>query len=455
MDDHSNGLAEKIIKELNHVLAKPGLTEFDIVPLESNKNKSPVLFVETSVGLESWCVKHVYLYCYNELIEDFLTNPKRRLSRVSNLNFKRIAYLLNTTILLNPDVSTLWNKRREMMEKNFLEWVSELQFSRLVISRKPKCNEAFAYRRWILKDILKEEVVQPFQLIDAIISEEIDVCNMAADKCQNNYHCWDHRRWLHNTCREMQYDFNSTFFCFNEYKFIKDWTSKHVSDHSCFHYRQFCVKKLYEVDERWMVFEKMLEVDLRENLQKIVEAHLPNDPNVKPNKTCKKTIEDDDLIALVLGHCPGNCICSDVTYTCQKLELLFYELVSNDELLKYYKYHETLWYHRRFIVHEILETMYEYLGLERTNGQLVKKTLSAETMERRNNCVHFEVAELKEHHSKVEKLEIDWVYNCPLFKVLVKHEKELIKDRRKDSDKYAGRHEDYLKYVEGLDMHIK
>ncbi|PZC85236.1 hypothetical protein B5X24_HaOG202421 [Helicoverpa armigera] len=454
MDDHNNGLAEKIIKELNHVLANPGLTEFDIVPLESNKNKSPVLYVNTSVGLESWCVKHVYMYCYNELIVDFLTNPKRRLSRISNLNFKRIAHLLNTTILLNPDISTLWNKRREMLGKNYLEWSSELQFARLVLSRKPKCNDAFAYRRWILQDFLKGDVQQPYQLIDSVLVEELDVCNMAADKCQNNYHCWDHRRWLHNICGKLQFGFNSALFSFTEYQFIKDWTSKHVSDHSCFHYRQFCVKKLYEVDERWTVFEKMIQVDLRENLQKVVEAHLPNDASVTPNKTFKKTIEDDDLIALVLGHGPGTCICNNTSNTCQKLEILFYELVSNDELLKYYKYHETLWYHRRFVVHEILETMYEYLGIERKNGKLVKRTLSPEEIERKDTCINCDNAELKEHHTKVEQQEIGWVYNCELFKVLVKHEKELIKDRRRDSDKYAGRHEDYLKYVEGLDKYF-
>lgn len=123
--------------------------------MESNRNKSPVLYVETSVGLESWCVKHVYMHCYNELLNDYLTHPKRRLSRPSNLNYKRLTVLLNATLLLNPDLSTLWNKRREMLNKTFLEWVSELQFARLVISRKPKCNDAFSYRRWILSDVFK------------------------------------------------------------------------------------------------------------------------------------------------------------------------------------------------------------------------------------------------------------------------------------------------------------
>ena len=130
-------------------------TEFDVVPVESTTNKSPVLFVGTSLGLESWCVKHVYNYCYSELIRDFLTNPKRRLSRLSTLNYKRILFLLNPTILINPDVTSLWNKRREMTLGNFRDWCTELHFSKLVLTRKPKCNEAYSYRRWIFTNFLK------------------------------------------------------------------------------------------------------------------------------------------------------------------------------------------------------------------------------------------------------------------------------------------------------------
>lgn len=118
--------------------------------MDSTTNKSPVLHVATSLGLESWCVTHLYNYCYSELIRDFLTEPKRRLSRLSNLNYKRIYNLLNATILINPDVTSLWNKRREMTAQQYNSWFSELHFTKLVLTRKPKCNEAYSYRRWIL-----------------------------------------------------------------------------------------------------------------------------------------------------------------------------------------------------------------------------------------------------------------------------------------------------------------
>ena len=43
--------------------------EFDIVPVTVNHNKSPVIHVEHCLGLESWCVRHVYCYTYHRLMD--------------------------------------------------------------------------------------------------------------------------------------------------------------------------------------------------------------------------------------------------------------------------------------------------------------------------------------------------------------------------------------------------
>lgn len=127
---------------------------FDIVPVENNtRNKSPVLHLENCLGLESWCVKHVYIYCYNELMDKYFTKPKRKSSKPTSVNSERQAVLLNVTLLINPELSSLWNKRRDMFQGNLMEKTSELQFTKIVLSRKPKCNEAFSYRRWLLQGI--------------------------------------------------------------------------------------------------------------------------------------------------------------------------------------------------------------------------------------------------------------------------------------------------------------
>ncbi|KAI8434121.1 hypothetical protein MSG28_012255 [Choristoneura fumiferana] len=75
----------------------PG-SSFDIVPVDSNfKNKSPVLHVENCLGLESWCVKHVYMYCYSELMDKCFVKPKRKTPK-SSVNSERLAQLLNMKI---------------------------------------------------------------------------------------------------------------------------------------------------------------------------------------------------------------------------------------------------------------------------------------------------------------------------------------------------------------------
>lgn len=123
--------------------------------MENNiQNKSPVLHLENCLGLESWCVKHVYMYCYSELMDKYCLKSKRK-SRKIGFGCDRLIKLLNVTLLLNPEMNSLWNRRREMIVQSLLDKTLELHFARLVLSRKPKCNEAFSYRRWLLESILQ------------------------------------------------------------------------------------------------------------------------------------------------------------------------------------------------------------------------------------------------------------------------------------------------------------
>ncbi|KAI8434118.1 hypothetical protein MSG28_012255 [Choristoneura fumiferana] len=134
----------------------PG-SSFDIVPVDSNfKNKSPVLHVENCLGLESWCVKHVYMYCYSELMDKCFVKPKRKTPK-SSVNSERLAQLLNVTLLLNPELNTFWNKRRELLLR---------------------------YENLQTRDI------------ETLISEELHICQLSSDKSPNNYHSWNHRMWL-------------------------------------------------------------------------------------------------------------------------------------------------------------------------------------------------------------------------------------------------------------------
>jgi len=63
--------------------------------------------------------------------------------------------LLTSALLLNPEVLTFWNMRRELILDGYLKPDDELQFSAVVLTFKPKCAEIFTYRRWIFFNILK------------------------------------------------------------------------------------------------------------------------------------------------------------------------------------------------------------------------------------------------------------------------------------------------------------
>lgn len=68
--------------------------------------------------------------------------------------------LLTSALLINPEVLTFWNMRRELILDGYLKPDDELQFSAVVLSFKPKCAEIFTYRRWIFFNILKGKLIQ-------------------------------------------------------------------------------------------------------------------------------------------------------------------------------------------------------------------------------------------------------------------------------------------------------
>ncbi|XP_049871470.1 protein prenyltransferase alpha subunit repeat-containing protein 1 [Pectinophora gossypiella] len=442
MEEDKFALVEKIIKDIDNVMSKNAeLCSFDIVPVESNfQNKSPVLHLENCLGLESWCVKHVYMYCYTELMDKYFSKPKRKSLKVTSVMSGRLTRILNVTLLLNPELTSLWNKRRDLVLKMLLEKSSELRFTRLVLSRKPKCNDAFAYRRWLLDAILKDDNLQS-NYIENLANEELHICELASDKSPNNYHSWNHRTWVMNKLKKYEKQFDLNFLYVKEYDFSERWSSKHVSDFSCFHYRQFCIKNIFTISNNsWKSLETSINGNLRKTFVRVLALHFPKDFSIQASENDLISYTEDNLVNLLLSYTVKNCNCiTNNSLVCRKLEILFHEMVLNNELLRYYKYHETLWYHRRFIIHEIIAIMYEYYGVVRQNGALVK-----------NVCKKCNLDEIRQKQPKMGRYDGERVYSSILFKVTLAHEMNYIQERRNDNDNYADRHEKYLKFVEGL-----
>ncbi|XP_033172114.1 protein prenyltransferase alpha subunit repeat-containing protein 1 [Drosophila mauritiana] len=224
-------LCEKIIRDINAVFLKDqDLASFEIIPKEANCNKSPVVHVEHNLGLESWCAQHVYDHAHRTLISHRRQTTAQQLRTLQQQQQSdSLAKYLNVALLINPDVTTFWHIRRQLVQKNRLSINKELQFSALVLSIKPKSNEAFAYRRWLYS----------FQSADAIDwPNEIGICERAADRCASNYHAWSHRQWI------LQ---NGPCLLQSELLRTEKFMRKHISDYSCYHYRQVLLSRAYEL----------------------------------------------------------------------------------------------------------------------------------------------------------------------------------------------------------------
>uniref|UniRef100_A0A182PCK3 Protein prenyltransferase alpha subunit repeat-containing protein 1 n=1 Tax=Anopheles epiroticus TaxID=199890 RepID=A0A182PCK3_9DIPT len=273
-DEEDTAFSEKIINEIDAVFVRdPDLAGFEIIPMPLNQNKSPVIHVEHNLGLQSWCVECVYAYAHRLILRyrnEWLSSnalpvgcgsapwnvsDKGKLGSVGsgvggggggggglgpggntysggscgNGGNVPIMKYLNCAILINPDVATFWNLRRQLFAKNRLDISKEFHFSTLVLSKKPKSNEAFAYRRWLYL----------FQSSDAIDwAFEISLCEKCADKSNTNYHAWCHRQWvLLKAPNLLKYEVYKTE------KFIR----KHIHDYSCYNHRQFVLAQMFDL----------------------------------------------------------------------------------------------------------------------------------------------------------------------------------------------------------------
>jgi len=143
--------------------------EFDIVPQESQANRSPVLHTDHKLALESWCVPFLYTHSFGCFLEvrprkgvqvknPFLSQtssngtPRNDILNHSKLSEEerrsRALDLSRLLVLLNPDLTLAWNFRRESFQPGGLDLDKELRLVTLCATRKPKCSEGFYYRRY-------------------------------------------------------------------------------------------------------------------------------------------------------------------------------------------------------------------------------------------------------------------------------------------------------------------
>ncbi|CAH1113666.1 unnamed protein product [Psylliodes chrysocephalus] len=340
----SNAMSSRILRTIESIIKNDHeLQEFTIIPTEDNtKNKSPVLYLEHNLGLESWCIKHVYQYACSVLFEHKLQLSRRK---VPYSEMEKLNQFLIGAILINPDVGTFWNMKRELVERDVLKVEDELNFSKIVLSHKSKSNEAFAYRRWLLSRVLDKMATNNLEVPLNILQTEFSVADMASLKSPNNYHSWNHRIW----CMEnigSHYN-NVSHIVFSELSYSQEWINNHISEHAGYHYRQYLIKLVKEHKKIVTLFESFYNFVVKTLLNTTNDGDCGNLLTYllgKPNRT--RLLEET---------------CSYVNY----ISILLYDfVVLVDKLNKVFPEHEALFSHRKFLAYHLLKVPCDYHGIE-------------------------------------------------------------------------------------------
>lgn len=350
-----------------------------------NKNKSPVIHVDTHLGLESWCVQHVYEHAHKIILSVATTssssnwivpeqtdlhsscnnhhNHHKPIPTLHTTNQNIIKYL-NCAILINPDVATFWNYRRRLFQKNRLNISREFQFSAIVLTKKPKSNDAFFYRRWLYS-------FQSHESIDW--NRELALCERCASKTLSNYHAWCHRQWVLQKAPEL---------LIYELRFTEKFIRKHIGDYSGYHYRQIVLRKLIEfshlelkpcLDEYTALAKFLSDIGIRDTIDS--EALLATNliriivPEVAVDNDWDN--EDDKTEVKSFLYC---------------LNVAAFDLQLIIELNEMYGYREAFEYHRKATLKLIVDACNEFrTGHWSSRDQpltKIKKTSAAEETDR-------------------------------------------------------------------------
>ncbi|XP_054630597.1 protein prenyltransferase alpha subunit repeat-containing protein 1 [Dunckerocampus dactyliophorus] len=343
-------LVQRVVKDITNAFKRnPNIDEIGVIPCpEARYNRSPIVLVENKLGIESWCVKFLLPYVHNKLV--LYRQRKHWLDR------EALVDITSTLLLLNPDFTTAWNVRKELLQCGVFNPEKDLYLGKLALTKFPKSPETWIHRRWVLQQILRrlsavdcsgkqqqqqqqqqrgeaeqanaERSQQLSEQLARTLQQELMICSDAACRYPSNYNAWSHRIWV------LQHMAKGNVKVFHdELSSMGQWVSMHVSDHSGFHYRQFLLKEL--ITE----FSQTRAPSNNSSLQhpsRTVPSSCPlHSSNFQVNGELSGTeAVDEDERELELA---------------KLFELFHQEMVLCTDLIQSFPGHETLWSHRRHI----------------------------------------------------------------------------------------------------------
>ncbi|KAF5301606.1 hypothetical protein FQR65_LT08911 [Abscondita terminalis] len=442
--EEDNLMYEKISSDITNIICNdPEIKNFCILPVNENKNKSPVLYEEHNLALESWCIKYLYSYIYCEL---FKVRHLLRRNRLPNQKEEYINKYLVTALLIHPDVSTFWNMRRDLIEKGAIDLDIELRITKLVLSNKTKSNEAFAYRKWILNRYFKTVQNDDNSSIRQLLNQELLLTETTAQKSSNNYHAWNHRIWLLENIFEKYFTSEMPEYLnlvLEQMDFSTKWISIHVSENTGFHYKEYLNKCFLK--------NKYIRNDLNAKSRLLIENCF------KVSANC----DDSTYLSMLYGERKNFNASSETLIELNNYANLVVVLLTDliyfvKNLSEFLPQQLTVWYYRRYIIYSLLKIGYDYHKITwNVNSSLdVDLNINNELIRNyKSYCKGDALVDLNlEKLPKMPKLELDLVESSLLYRVISEFELRFIKlncsqDCGVIDRAYSLSHFRYLKYV--------
>ncbi|XP_038559120.1 protein prenyltransferase alpha subunit repeat-containing protein 1 isoform X1 [Micropterus salmoides] len=340
-------LVQRVVKDITNAFKRnPNIDEIGVIPCpEARYNRSPIVLVENKLGVESWCVKFLLPYVHNKLL--LYRQRKHWLDR------EALVDITCTLLLLNPDFTTAWNVRKELLQCGVLNPEKDLYLGKLALTKFPKSPETWihrssAVRRWVLQQILRQfsavgcsrkqqqaeaeqaDAERRQQLSDHLaraLHQEMKVCSDAACRYPSNYNAWSHRIWV---LQHMAIGNVKVFH--DELSSMRLWVSMHVSDHSGFHYRQFLLKELIA------------------ELAQTPDSTTTSSPQ-HMSSTAPSNSSDHHSHAQANGELSGAEVEEEQLSFTKVLQLFRQEMELCSDLIQSFPGHETLWSHRRHVLY--------------------------------------------------------------------------------------------------------